>query len=74
MNTAKQHSAIIDFINTARSNGITSITAALPATHELVTANQVRQIRAIKAHLAVGFDELGNKVVLTKSLQVLQLV
>lgn len=73
MNTYKQQSAVIDFIKTAQNNGINNITAALSVKHELIVSNQVRQIRKIKDYLAVGFDELGNKVVLTKNLQVLQL-
>jgi hypothetical protein len=74
MVTAKEYSAIIDFVKTAQNNGISNITAALSAKHELVITNKVSQIRKVKDYLAVGFDELGNKVVLTKNLQVLQLI
>jgi hypothetical protein len=67
------HYAIIDFVKIAQTNGISNITAALPRTHELVISNQVRQIRKIKDVLAVGFDELNNKIVLTVDCKVLQL-
>ena len=65
------HSMVLDFIRTAQGNGITNLSAYVPRNHYLVTSNQVRQIRKLKNVLVQGFDELGNRVVLTKDGRVL---
>jgi hypothetical protein len=70
--TRKEQGAIVDFVLTAKGNGITNIWACLPKTHELVKTNQVGQIRKAKDSLAEGWDELGNRVVLTTDLRVIQ--
>ena len=70
--TRKEQSAIVDFVLTAKGNGITNIWACLPKTHQLVVTNQVGQIRKAKDSLAEGWDELGNRVVLTTDLRVIQ--
>jgi hypothetical protein len=63
---------IVDFVATAKTNGIVNIWACLPKTHKLVATNQVGQIRKIKDSIAEGWDELGNRVRLTPDLRVLQ--
>jgi len=68
----KEQNAIVDFISTAQGNGITNLWACLPKTHQLVTTNQVGQIRKIRDALAEGWDELGNRVRLTTDLRVIQ--
>jgi len=70
--TRKEQAAIVDFVATAKDNGITNIWACLPKTHRLVVTNQVGQIRKIKDAIAEGWDELGNRVRLTADLRVIQ--
>ena len=65
-------SMVLDFIRTAQVNGITNLSAYLPRNHPLVLSNQVRQIRKLNDVIAQGFDELGNRVVLTTQGTVLQ--
>lgn len=65
-------SQVLDFIRTAQVNGLTNLSAYLPRNHYLVTSNQVRQIRKLRDALVEGFDELGNRVVLTADGRVLQ--
>jgi hypothetical protein len=48
------------FIAVARTNGLSNLWAALPASHELIKTNRVAQIRKVKGILASGVDELGN--------------
>jgi hypothetical protein len=64
--------AILDFLAVARANGITRLRAFLPRSHPLIMHNQVQQIRKPKDSLAEGFDELGNRVRLSRDLRVLQ--
>ena len=64
--------AILDFLAVARTNGITRLRAFLPRSHLLIVTNQVQQIRKPKDTLAEGFDELGNRVRLSRDLRVLQ--
>jgi hypothetical protein len=66
------HSMLLDFIKTAQGNGITNLSAYLPRNHPLILTNQVRQMRTLNGELVRGFDELGNKVVLTTQGTVLQ--
>jgi hypothetical protein len=66
------HSLLLDFIKTAQGNGITNLSAYLPRNHPLILSNQVRQMRTLNRELVRGFDELGNKVVLTTQGTVLQ--
>ena len=66
------HSLLLDFIKTAQGNGITNLSAYLPRNHPLILSNQVRQMRTLKDALVQGFDELGNRVVLTTDGTVLQ--
>ena len=66
------HSLVLDFIRTAQVNGITNLSAYLPRNHPLVLSNQVRQIRKLNDVIVQGFDELGNRVVLTTQGTVLQ--
>jgi hypothetical protein len=66
------HSLLLDFIKTAQGNGITNLSAYLPRNHPLILSNQVRQMRTLNGELVRGFDELGNKVVLTTQGTVLQ--
>ena len=68
MNTA----LIIDFIQTARLNGVTNLWAHLPRTHVLIRTNQVAEIRKVKDCLAFGFDELGNRISLTTDRRIIQ--
>lgn len=68
----KHHCLIVDFIQAAQANGITNLWAYLPKTHHLIKTNQVSQIRKVKDCLAMGFDELGNRVRLTTDCQVIQ--
>jgi hypothetical protein len=70
--TRKEQSVIVDFVSTAKGNGITNIWACLPKNHQLVVTNQVGQIRKVKDSLAEGWDELGNRVILTTDLRVIQ--
>ena len=65
-------SMVLDFIRTAQVNGITNLSAYLPRNHPLVLSNQVRQIRKLNDVIVQGFDELGNRVVLTTQGTVLQ--
>jgi hypothetical protein len=64
---------LLDFIKTAQGNGITNLSAYLPRNHPLILSNQVRQIRKPNDALVQGFDELGNRVILTTQGTVLQL-
>ena len=66
------HSLLLDFIKTAQGNGITNLSAYLPRNHPLILSNQVRQMRTLNGELVRGFDELGNRVVLTTQGTVLQ--
>jgi hypothetical protein len=68
MNTA----LIIDFIQTARLNGVTNLWAHLPRTQVLIRTNQVAEIRKVKDCLAFGFDELGNRISLTTDRRIIQ--
>ena len=63
---------VLDFIRTAQVNGITNLSAYLPRNHPLVLSNQVRQIRKLNDVIVQGFDELGNRIVLTTDGRVLQ--
>ena len=63
---------VLDFIRTAQVNGLTNLSAYLPRDHYLVTSNQVRQIRKLTDALVQGFDELGNRIVLTPQGTVIQ--
>jgi hypothetical protein len=63
---------IVSFIQTAKANGLTNLWAALPRTHALIRGNQVAQIRRVTDTLALGFDELGNRVRLTADRRVIQ--
>jgi hypothetical protein len=49
--TRKEQSVIVDFVSTAKGNGITNIWACLPKTHQLVVTNQVGQIRKVKERI-----------------------
>jgi len=72
--TRQQQAAIADWLATARTNGLRNLWAALPAAHPLMKAkNAPGQIRKAKDCLAEGWDELGNRVVLTTDLRVIQL-
>jgi hypothetical protein len=66
------HSLLLDFIKTAQGNGITNLSAYLPRNHPLIVTNQVRQMRTLNDALVQGFDELGNRVVLTTQGTVIQ--
>jgi hypothetical protein len=70
--TGKQQAAIVDFVATARGNGIGNIWACLPRNHRLITGNVVHQTRRVTDAIAEGWDELGNRVRLTADLRVLQ--
>lgn len=70
--TRTQQAAIVDFVSTARGNGIRNLWACLPKTHALVQTNRVGQIRKINDSIAEGWDELGNRVRLTPDLRVIQ--
>jgi hypothetical protein len=63
---------IVHFIQTARLNGLTNLWAALPSSHALIRGNQVAQIRRVTDTLALGFDELGNRVSLTADRRIIQ--
>ena len=66
------HAMLLDFIKTAQSNGITNLSAYLPRNHPLILSNQVRQMRTFNDAVVQGFDELGNRVVLTTQGTVVQ--
>jgi hypothetical protein len=70
--TSKQQAAIVDFIETARTNGICNLWACLPKTHTLVKTNRVHQIRKVKDSIAEGWDELDHRVRLTPDLRIIQ--
>ena len=70
--TQRQQGVIVDFVTTAKGNGITNIWACLPRTHKLIVTNQVAQIRRVKDSIAEGWDELGHRVRLTPDLRVIQ--
>ncbi len=71
----KQQAAIADWIVTARSNGLRNLWAALPAGHPLMKGPQrPGQIRKAKDCIAEGWDELGNRVVLTPDLAIIQFI
>jgi hypothetical protein len=70
--TAKQHMVMMDFLSTAKTNGINRLCACVPSTHPMFKTNQVRQIRVATDAIAWGWDELGNRVRLTPDLRVLQ--
>ena len=70
--TMPSPSMVLDFIRTAQVNGLTNISAYLPRNHPLVLTNQVRQIRTLNDAVVQGFDELGNRVVLTTQGAVIQ--
>lgn len=63
---------IVDFIQSAKDNGLINLWAYLPRDHQLIKSNKVAQIRKVNDVLAFGFDELGNRVVLTKDCKVVQ--
>lgn len=68
----KNQCLIVDFIEVAKLNGLTNLWAHLPKNHHLIKTNQVGQIRKVTDCLAMGFDELGNKVRLTNDCRVIQ--
>jgi hypothetical protein len=70
--TRTQHMVAMDFVATARANGISNISMVLPTGHELIRTNKVAQIRKATDAIAQGWDELGNRVRLTPDLRVLQ--
>jgi hypothetical protein len=70
--THKQYLCAMDFVATARTNGISNISMVLPTSHELIRTNKVAQIRKATDAIAQGWDELGNRVRLTPDLRVLQ--
>ena len=70
--THTQHMVAMDFVATARTNGISNISMVLPTGHELIRTNRVAQIRKATDAIAQGWDELGNRVRLTPDLRVLQ--
>ena len=70
--TRTQHMVAMDFVATARTNGISNISMVLPSSHELIRTNRVAQIRKATDAIAQGWDELGNRVRLTLDLRVLQ--
>ena len=73
--TRKQQAAIADWIATARVNGLRNLWAALPTTHPLMRVSQrPGQIRVVRDAIAEGWDELGNRVVLTPDLTILQFI
>ncbi len=73
--TRKQQAAIADWIVTARANGLRNLWAALPTAHPLMRGPQrPGQIRVVKEHIAQGWDELGNRVVLTPDLAIIQFI
>ena len=68
----KSRALIVDFIEAAMLNGITNLWAHLPKDHPLIKTNKVGQIRKVKDCLACGFDDLGNRVMLTTDCRVIQ--
>ena len=70
--TAKQNMVMMDFLSTAKTNGIDRLCACVPSSHPMFRTNQVRQIRVVTDAIAWGWDELGNRVRLTPDLCVLQ--
>lgn len=68
----RQRGAVMSFLNTARSNGLRNLWAALPTSDDLVRTNVVSQIRRATDALALGYDELGNRVRLTPDLRIIQ--
>jgi hypothetical protein len=70
--TAKQHMVMMDFLSTAKTNGINRLCACVTSSHLMFKTNQVRQIRVVTDAIAWGWDELGNRVRLTPDLRVLQ--
>ena len=68
----RNHCLIVDFIQAAKTNGIVNLWAYLPRSHHLIKTNQVKQIRKVSDCLAMGFDELGNRVRLTPDCRVIQ--
>lgn len=74
MMNARQTTAALDFINTAKANRMTCVAAAFRRNHPMILANKVRQIRKVKDAIAECYDELGNRVVLTTDLRIVQLI
>lgn len=72
--TRQQRYAAYDFIKVADTNGLRNVRAALGSSDELVRSHKVREIRVIKDAIAEGWDELGNRTILTRDLRILQLV
>jgi hypothetical protein len=70
--TAKQNMVMMDFLATAKTNGINRLCACVPSSHQMFRTNQVRQIRVVTDAIAWGFDELNNRIRLTPDLRVLQ--
>jgi hypothetical protein len=70
--TAKQNMVMMDFLASAKTNGITSFAACVPSSHAMFKTNQVRQIRVVTDAIAWGFDELNNRIRLTPDLRILQ--
>jgi hypothetical protein len=68
----KNHCLIVDFVQAAQINGLVNIWANLPASHYLIKSNQVKQIRKVTDCVAMGFDDLGNRVRLTPDCRVIQ--
>ncbi len=62
--TSQQKALILNFLQVARSNGLQSLSAYLPARHPALGSG-IKQIRVLKDVLAVGYDELGNRICLT---------
>lgn len=70
--TAKQQMVMMDFMNTAKTNGVTILFACIPSSHQLFINKKVRQIRVATDAIAWGVDELNNRIRLTPDLRVLQ--
>jgi len=70
--TTKQRMVMLDFLATAKTNGINNLCACVPSSNTMFKTNQVRQIRVVTDAIAWGFDELNNRIRLTPDLRVLQ--
>ncbi len=71
LSSVQQKIAILDFLTYARANSISGLSAYLPARHPALGG--VKQIRVLKDVLAIGYDELGNRICLTLAGKVVQL-
>ena len=70
--TGFQVRALLEFISTAKANGLRIDAAKLPQRHPMIWSGGVDQIRGNRA-LAEAWDELGNLIVLTIDGTTLQL-